>query len=298
MVDGVGPFVSFSEITTLRSFVACFIIAVSYVVSLYIYKSPLPRDHPKTIKQRFKSVFVVSLLAPLYVWFWSDSRSGALSVKFYSLWRWLGIHINNVIVASVLPLLLTMVLFLGPLVLLFINKEIQISDLSKSITSLSSVQIRNYIVAPLTEEFVYRACMLPLLIPSFGVQWSVIICPLFFGVAHVHHVIERLWVNGEKPKEVWFSALFQFGYTTIFGAYSAFLFVRTGNLAGPVICHSFCNFMGFPPLDEVPHSKYPYLISGSFVLGLVIFLCIAMPMTNPSWYNSIYYHEDGLFSMW
>lgn len=33
------------------------------------------RDHPKTIRQRFRSVFVVSLLSPLYVWLWADGTS-------------------------------------------------------------------------------------------------------------------------------------------------------------------------------------------------------------------------------
>ena len=33
------------------------------------------RDHPKTIRQRFRSVFVVSLMSPLYVWLWADGMS-------------------------------------------------------------------------------------------------------------------------------------------------------------------------------------------------------------------------------
>ena len=46
-------------------------------------------------------------------------------------------------------------------------------------------------------------------------------------------------------------SLFQFTYTTIFGMYSALLFVRTGHFAAPFIVHSYCNFMGFPDLSEV-----------------------------------------------
>lgn len=34
----------------------------------------------------------------------------------------------------------------------------------------------------MSEEFIFRACMLPLLVPQFGEGWSVFICPLFFGV--------------------------------------------------------------------------------------------------------------------
>jgi len=153
---------------------------------------------------------------------------------------------------------------------------------------VNSINLRNYLVAPLSEEFVFRACLIPLLVPGFGNVLPIFICPLFFGVAHIHHVIERLQL-GENPKDVWFTAIFQFGYTTVFGGYTAFLFLRTGHLIGPVVCHSFCNFMGFPHIDQIPSSQHPRLISASFVAGLVLFLVLALPLTNPSWYNSVYY---------
>lgn len=70
-------------------------------------------------------------------------------------------------------------------------------------------------VAPLTEELVFRACMLPMLVPCTGPSAAIFTCPLFFGVgesclplllwcpatppltalvssAHFHHVIEQL----------------------------------------------------------------------------------------------------------
>ena len=47
------------------------------------------------------------------------------------------------------------------------------------------------------------------------------------------------------------NSLFQSTYTTIFGMYSAFLFVRTGHIAAPVVAHGFCNFMGFPDFNEL-----------------------------------------------
>ena len=37
-------------------------------------------------------------------------------------------------------------------------------------------------VAPLTEELVFRACMLPMLVPCTGPSAAVLTCPLFFGV--------------------------------------------------------------------------------------------------------------------
>lgn len=52
--------------------------------------------------------------------------------------------------------------------------------------------LRNHVVAPLSEEFTFRACMMPLLLQSFKPLSAVLLTPLFFGVAHLHHMIERL----------------------------------------------------------------------------------------------------------
>ena len=45
--------------------------------------------------------------------------------------------------------------------------------------------MRNHVVAPLTEELVFRACMLPILVPCMGPQKAVFACPLFFGVGEL-----------------------------------------------------------------------------------------------------------------
>lgn len=51
--------------------------------------------------------------------------------------------------------------------------------------------LRNHVVAPLSEEFTFRACMLPLLLQSYHPLRAIMITPLFFGIAHLHHIIER-----------------------------------------------------------------------------------------------------------
>lgn len=50
---------------------------------------------------------------------------------------------------------------------------------------------RNQVVAPLSEEWTFRACMLPLLLQCFSQTTAYFICPLFFGVAHFHHLVEN-----------------------------------------------------------------------------------------------------------
>ena len=64
-----------------------------------------------------------------------------------------------------------------------------------------------------------------------------------------------MFVLGAEWKQALFVSVFQMHYTTLFGMYSAFLFLRTGHLAAPVVVHGFCNFMGFPDFVELWNHK-------------------------------------------
>lgn len=77
-------------------------------------------------------------------------------------------------------------------------------------------------------------------------------------------------------------------YTTVFGAYSAFLFVRTGHFAAPCIAHAFCNHMGFPDFPAVMTYKNPHklIVSLFFVVGLFLWCLLLSPVTNPSIYGN------------
>lgn len=63
--------------------------------------------------------------------------------------------------------------------------------------------LRNHVVAPLSEEFTFRACMMPLLLQTFPPLRAILITPLFFGIAHLHHIIER-YKNGMQLKLILF----------------------------------------------------------------------------------------------
>ena len=77
-----------------------------------------------------------------------------------------------------------------------------------------------------------------MLLQCFTPTTAIFVGPLFFGVAHFHHVVERV-ETGMKLKHALFISCFQFTYTTLFGAYAAFLFAKTGHLAAPFTAHSF-----------------------------------------------------------
>ncbi|MBA0713338.1 hypothetical protein Golax_012378 [Gossypium laxum] len=69
----------------------------------------------------------------------------------------------------------------------------------------------------------------------------------------------------------------QLDYTAVFGSYSSFLFVRTGNLVAPLIAHAFCNYMGLPVL-LIPRKG---LVSVAFVAGMLSFAWLLLPLTRP-----------------
>ena len=41
-------------------------------------------------------------------------------------------------------------------------------------------------------------------------------------------------------------SLIQFGYTTVFGWFATFVFLRTGSVWAVILAHSFCNWAGLP----------------------------------------------------
>uniref|UniRef100_A0A3Q3E303 CAAX prenyl protease 2 n=1 Tax=Labrus bergylta TaxID=56723 RepID=A0A3Q3E303_9LABR len=135
-----------------------------------------------------------------------------------------------------------------------------------------AVWLRNQVVAPVTEELVFRGAMLPMLVPCTGPTAAIFTAPLFFGSFF-------LFKKSSISKTVFFL------YTTVFGAFTAFIFMRTGHVVGPVLCHSFCNSRGLPDIiAALQHpQKSPLLLS--YVMGLLLFLVLLFPLTDPFFYG-------------
>ncbi|ESP02896.1 hypothetical protein LOTGIDRAFT_111054 [Lottia gigantea] len=275
----------------------CLLFAIIYVGSLYVWSDIFFRDHPKTIKRRFISVGIISLIVPPVIYCFSQTKD---SIDAHSILEWLGIRYTGLIPAMILPLLLTMVLTmlkeiaqdlnsLGCFLLIHMFLYLEPRYWTNCFSNL--MWIRNHLVAPFSEEFIFRACMLPLLVPAFGAGTSVFLCPLFFGVAHFHHMIEKV-ITGQQPVfEAFKTSSFQLCYTTVFGAYSAFLFMRTGHVIAPILAHAFCNHMGFPVFGEVMGYQQPTRMKliVAFIVGLIGWLSLLYPLTSPSIYgNDVY----------
>ncbi|EDV96441.1 CAAX prenyl protease 2 [Drosophila grimshawi] len=278
------------QIPVLQSVGCSFVLAVIYVGSLYVWNTKHNRDHPTTIKRRFASVSCVMLIAPLFVYFFSSPEllqqepfPKLLGFRWHGLWQ-----------AIVIPYLLTALLYAGPI---FVNMQNEswrsYFDVDYWRGSLGNIiWIRNHVMAPLSEEFVFRACMMPLILQSFTPLTAVFITPLFFGVAHLHHIAERLSL-GVKLSAALMIGLFQFTYTTLFGFYSAYLFARTGHYIAPLLAHAVCNHMGLPDVQDLWQQDLWRRVVACilYLVGLASWIYLLPIATEPSLYdNKLYWN--------
>jgi prenyl protein peptidase len=253
-------------------------MAGAYVGCLYVCarhrrgrRAP-DRDDPRVIKERFARVAVACALAPAIAVAAAalpDRPSPCTPVAPLS--RWFGlqpIDASTLVLATLLPLALTMVLFIGPLVMAWLDRDPETpaaTQLRAWAAEWDLRMTRNLVVGPLSEEWVFRACMCPLLhgagLSDAACVWT---SGVVFGLAHVHHVFDA--------DHAWIAVAIQFTYTTLFGAYSSYLFLRTGLLYGPILAHAFCNHMGLPDFGRALREKRT--LGTAFVIGLSAFFLL------------------------
>jgi prenyl protein peptidase len=281
----------------IAALAGCLVLCATYVGCLYVGatnngRAP-NRNDPRVIKQRFLRVAVASMLAPgitLAAAALPGGRSPCTPDAPLISWFGLASPPPRLALAAMLPLLLTMVLFLGPLIMEWLDRDphttlvVQTRQFCEDMCELTTV--RNLIVGPLTEEWVFRACMCPLLFGAgFGDAANVFTSGAIFGLAHVHHVYDA----GAS----WLAVGVQFTYTTLFGAYSSYLFLRTGSLVGPVLAHAFCNLQGLPNFARVPHHPRAQLVGAAFVVGLAGFTALVLldAVYRPALFLPMLWHE-------
>lgn len=60
-----------------------------------------------------------------------------------------------------------------------------------------------------------------------------------------------------------------------------------GHLIGPVLCHSFCNYMGFPAVCAALEHPQKWPLLAGYALGVGLFLLLLQPLTDPKLYGSL-----------
>ena len=274
-------------------------VSVFYVVSLYAMVPAdvraLPRSSGVQVAARIKSVCVSTLLL-LFVYFpFSFCRGSDAGGRQFLAYESLQFP---PVLSHPLPLLHVMVLFLGPLSIIFLSawslletstsaRGWTIKDAlhhvlvverglpaTPNIFGWSPERLRDLVVGPITEELCYRALLVPyMLVIGVSPVKCIFVAPVFFGFAHVHHAINRLR-SGDSVSKTLLVTTVQFSYTYLFGAYATYALLVTNDVSSAVACHSFCNFMGLPTLPSRGDSTYIYRrwVYFFYAVGLVGFV--------------------------
>ncbi|XP_071690675.1 CAAX prenyl protease 2 [Rutidosis leptorrhynchoides] len=283
---------------------ACTAMTFFYVAILYsptvVLRLPPPSSYKSFMIRRFICAAISTVVSLIVCAFILPIKSWEVSYLLSAY----GIRLHHTWEGVVLPLFLTSSMYAGSFVLKIVSlwstwaedsdDQINLSFdglkriLQKFVNWMLSLvdnisAWRIYIVAPLTEELVFRACMIPLLLcGGFKPYTVILLSPVFFSLAHLNHLLEFYMQQDSGFLRAAMVVGFQLGYTVIFGSYASFLFVRTGHIAAPLVSHVFCNYMGLP----VFFSHKTGMVSVAFVAGVVSFVYLLFPLTSPDLYNN------------
>ncbi|XP_051130680.1 CAAX prenyl protease 2 isoform X2 [Andrographis paniculata] len=199
-------------LTKLAAVASCIAMAVLYVGILYaptlILRLPPPDSFKSFMMRRFACAAISSVVSLLFCsLILPMNRAEALD-----LFGVYGVRIDHIWEAMVYPLSLTSLMYAGSFVLRLLSiiqesteclnddgslylvyvKNTFMDFIEWLVSVSSSVSAwRNYVVAPLTEELVFRACMIPLLLcGGFSAYTVILLCPIFFSLAHLNHFFE------------------------------------------------------------------------------------------------------------
>ena len=231
----------------------------------------LTRDSPTAIRVRTR---LVTLSVTVSTFITAAILNDRLHLPRAAILHSFGVWPTPFVETFFRPFILTTYLFAGPLILRgFIDdgwrRWITLRPLFE--TLLSWTGYRNFVVGPVSEEILFRALIISLhlhtpahpkmtpggthyaLTSTVNIEPSltllIFITPLYFGIAHIHHCYETRLSHPYHPfLPIFLQSVLQFAYTTLFGWYAAFIFLRTGNLWTVIAIHSFCNWMGLPKM--------------------------------------------------
>ncbi|KLU87913.1 CaaX protease [Magnaporthiopsis poae ATCC 64411] len=261
IVDRIGKYVHYGAkpeapppITTRTAVLLLIVYTVIYVAPFYLSSRTRPaarlsRDAPSVIRARVASV-TLSCIACSAMTFYMVTKDGHMSSEsaLHLLGYWpIGLA------ESTSCLSLTALLFLGPL---FENLVVEAGWRDwlalRPLYSLFGewTTWRNIVAGPFTEEVLFRSAGVPLmLLARTSVSATIFLSPVVFGLAHLHHFYEFRLTHPQVPwTQAALRSVFQFGFTTIFGAYATFLYLRSGSLLAVTLVHAFCNALGLPRL--------------------------------------------------
>lgn len=260
-------------VSPITSLALSILVSFLFPFCLYLWPCSLQRDRasPATIRRNFITVLVVCLISS---WLTISFRHSIQDDQDKSIWQLLNFKhyptgAQFVWIVLIAPLLHAFLLFATSVYV----EHFQDDYGGFSLPARSIISVRDYIHAPLAEEFLYRGILLALLLPCFPVWLCITISSLLFGLMHTHKIVVNYLVTKNLTKEDITQAYFQMTYTTIFGVYSSIVYLSTGHIASPILLHCFCNLNGVPDLNKLMENKWDW-ISLATIAGVVVWLVI------------------------
>ncbi|BEI90218.1 uncharacterized protein CcaverHIS019_0302880 [Cutaneotrichosporon cavernicola] len=274
-----------------------FAFAASYVGSLYIAPlipwagrplkgttaedsaSRIPlghRDHPTTMRMRMRAVSMATRLSLAGV-FWTVKTVGNYDVRGALVPTLDLLGLRSSALQMPFAYLLAPTLFLGPLVASWFDGTLP-GQAKFGPFHWGLAERRNYLVGPVTEELLFRSCIIGVsILGGLPASWLVFGTPLWFGLAHAHHALQT-YRDGGKTHDALLRAglgcMFQMSYTTLFGWFASYLYIRTGSVLPPIVSHVFCNMMGIygPGTASRRHPNHKLAISVAYLGGIAGFI--------------------------
>ncbi|XP_057534447.1 CAAX prenyl protease 2 [Amaranthus tricolor] len=297
---GVLTMAAMSKTTAV---ITCAGMSVMYVAILHSPTLIFQLRPPNSFNQFMIRRFICAAFASLFCLFLSSFLLLPVeNLKITHLLALYGIQTDHAWHALIFPVSLTSLVYAGSVVLkclLLLDlwngdgiEDVQHNSLHDVYNKICCMMLsmasnvaawRNLVVAPITEELVFRACMIPLLLcGGFKAQVVIFFCPMFFSLAHLNHLLEFYIRKNYSLKKTSIAVGTQLAYTMIFGSYASFLFIRTGHLIAPLAAHVVCNFMGLP---AVYANRKGVIVSLAFITGTVMFVRLLFPLTSPTMYQ-------------
>ncbi|KAF9599382.1 hypothetical protein IFM89_036868 [Coptis chinensis] len=180
---------SSEQLSKSTALIACGSMAILYVAILYsptlLFRLPKPTSLNTFMIRRFICAIISSLVSVTLSAF-------LLPIKSWDVGAY-GIRVDHMCQAVLIPLSLTSLVYTGSLfskVKSFQctgNVSQRLFNLIVSVT-YDVLAWRNYVVAPLTEELVFRACMIPLLLcGGFKTYTIIFLSPVFFSLGNLYN---------------------------------------------------------------------------------------------------------------
>ena len=136
---------------------------------------------------------------------------------------------------------------------------------------LNLINLRNYIIAPLTEEWIFRICIILILLDdNKDIKTILYLNPLFFSISHLHHLYENIIIHKYSIKDAIYISLIQFLITSLFAIYNSYLFIKYQSFWICFISHSLCNILGIPNFNFLYNKNIKLIII--YLIGIINFI--------------------------